>query len=250
MYNKASNDWLCLARIRRKWKVTNLTNRIILKHFNILFSVKWTNQNSASLSPSTVIFLINFVGSLYDWTGNYNLSFYVAGSTIALAGIICFPLRRIARWQHARELEKQRRAGAVKDSGSETTSSTDELHIDMRKTSSVWIAWRWRETCGFKEHLPRPLCLLPPLHPDRIGDLKITSTSPSPLSRLAPSTTRNPGSTVANISNEHIVRLCVSPRTHPFVKKRVKVYIQFATNNCLKLKINRYHSNCVSKLET
>ena len=31
-----------------------LTNRVILKkHFNILFPVKWTNQHSASSSPST-----------------------------------------------------------------------------------------------------------------------------------------------------------------------------------------------------
>ena len=78
-----------------------------------------------------------FTGSLYDWSGNYNLSFYAAGSTIALSGLICFPLRRIARWQHKRELEKQKHAWAVKDSESETTSSTDEIHINMPNTTSL-----------------------------------------------------------------------------------------------------------------
>ncbi|CAH1795978.1 unnamed protein product [Owenia fusiformis] len=42
-------------------------------------------------------------GFLFDVTGNYTISFYVAGSTVALAGVICIPLRRIAKWQDRRE---------------------------------------------------------------------------------------------------------------------------------------------------
>ncbi|CAH1795975.1 unnamed protein product [Owenia fusiformis] len=41
-------------------------------------------------------------GFLFDVTGNYTISFYVAGSTVALAGVICTPLRRIARWHDRR----------------------------------------------------------------------------------------------------------------------------------------------------
>lgn len=42
-------------------------------------------------------------GALKDATGTYNISFYVAGSTLAAAGAICIPLRRVAAWQQARE---------------------------------------------------------------------------------------------------------------------------------------------------
>lgn len=45
-------------------------------------------------------------GALFDVTGYYNYSFYVAGSTLALAGVICFPLRRIAAWWNKRTLKK------------------------------------------------------------------------------------------------------------------------------------------------
>ena len=34
-------------------------------------------------------------GALKDATGSYTYSFYMAGATLALAGVICFPLRRI-----------------------------------------------------------------------------------------------------------------------------------------------------------
>ncbi|XP_064650892.1 monocarboxylate transporter 12-like isoform X2 [Lineus longissimus] len=38
-------------------------------------------------------------GSLFDTTGDYDISFYFAGATLALAGLICFPLRRISQWE-------------------------------------------------------------------------------------------------------------------------------------------------------
>nr|KAG5698941.1 hypothetical protein BaRGS_024862 [Batillaria attramentaria] len=45
-----------------------------------------------------------FVGSplaifLADATGNYKLSFFVIGAVFIVAGILCIPLRRIARWE-------------------------------------------------------------------------------------------------------------------------------------------------------
>ena len=65
------------------------------------------------LSTNVLIFLLSFAhefrysfpGLLYDWTGNYNISFYSAGAALALAGVICLPLRRVARWQKQKELE-------------------------------------------------------------------------------------------------------------------------------------------------
>ncbi|XP_076457514.1 monocarboxylate transporter 5-like [Babylonia areolata] len=45
-------------------------------------------------------------GMLSDLTGDYNISFYVAGMFLALSGVICIPLRRIARWETARTQER------------------------------------------------------------------------------------------------------------------------------------------------
>ncbi len=50
-------------------------------------------------------YVLFLTGALFDATGNYNLSFFVAGGMLAMAGIICFPLRRIARWQHNKKLK-------------------------------------------------------------------------------------------------------------------------------------------------
>lgn len=46
-------------------------------------------------------------GYLSDVTGDYSFSFYVAGIVMGLAGVICFPLRRIAAWEAAREQRKK-----------------------------------------------------------------------------------------------------------------------------------------------
>ncbi|XP_070201574.1 monocarboxylate transporter 5-like [Littorina saxatilis] len=42
-------------------------------------------------------------GVLSDITGDYNISFYVAGICLGLSGLICFPLRRISQWEIARD---------------------------------------------------------------------------------------------------------------------------------------------------
>ena len=42
-------------------------------------------------------------GALYDVTQSYNYSFYIAGISLTMAGVICLPLRRIARWQSNKE---------------------------------------------------------------------------------------------------------------------------------------------------
>lgn len=45
-------------------------------------------------------------GALFDATGNYLASFYLAGVVILLSGLICLPLRRISRWEKEREEKK------------------------------------------------------------------------------------------------------------------------------------------------
>ncbi|XP_069107004.1 monocarboxylate transporter 12-like [Argopecten irradians] len=45
-------------------------------------------------------------GALSDITESYDAAFYFAGGTIGLAGLMCFPLRCIARWEHNRHPEK------------------------------------------------------------------------------------------------------------------------------------------------
>ena len=48
-----------------------------------------------------------FTGALSDATGDYRASFYLAGSVIALSGIICIPLRRISRWERKKQEKEQ-----------------------------------------------------------------------------------------------------------------------------------------------
>ncbi|XP_046580867.1 LOW QUALITY PROTEIN: monocarboxylate transporter 12-like [Haliotis rubra] len=42
-------------------------------------------------------------GAIADTFGSYNAAFYVSGSTLAMAGVICLPLRKLAAWEKARE---------------------------------------------------------------------------------------------------------------------------------------------------
>lgn len=44
-------------------------------------------------------------GSLADMTGDYDITFYLSGVTLALAGLICIPLRRIAKWEQGRSTQ-------------------------------------------------------------------------------------------------------------------------------------------------
>ena len=46
------------------------------------------------------------LGFFYDVTGSYDISFYYAGTTICLAGVINLPLRHLARWREKRKKEK------------------------------------------------------------------------------------------------------------------------------------------------
>lgn len=45
---------------------------------------------------------------LYDATASYAISFYVSGGFILLSAVICYPIKRINRW------EKERASGIEK----------------------------------------------------------------------------------------------------------------------------------------
>lgn len=63
-------------------------------------------------------------GTLADISGDYSITFYMAGASLALAGIICFPLRRISRWEKSRDqtINKDRR-GIVIENGKHNPES-------------------------------------------------------------------------------------------------------------------------------
>lgn len=48
-------------------------------------------------------------GAILDRTGSYIYPFLVSGSSITLAGIVCLPVRRIARWENERAARKAKR---------------------------------------------------------------------------------------------------------------------------------------------
>lgn len=45
-------------------------------------------------------FVLCVAGALYDKTGSFTVSFLVCGVLIILGGVICLPVRRIARWEN------------------------------------------------------------------------------------------------------------------------------------------------------
>jgi len=49
------------------------------------------------------------VGAILDKTGSYVYPFLVSGTSITLAGIVCLPVRRIARWEAQRAARRAQR---------------------------------------------------------------------------------------------------------------------------------------------
>ena len=46
-------------------------------------------------------------GLLFDLTGSYDDSFFVAGSLIAVSGIMCLPLKRLSEWETNRSIRRR-----------------------------------------------------------------------------------------------------------------------------------------------
>ena len=62
-----------------------------------------------TIITSDLVMYVLCVGVLYDATGSFHWSFYSAGVMLFLAGFICLPLRRIARWKERRDKRKMER---------------------------------------------------------------------------------------------------------------------------------------------
>lgn len=60
-----------------------------ISHLYFIFYIFFFFLKKISLFPC--------LGALFDATKSYTASFVLAGATLALAGIICLPLRRIAK---------------------------------------------------------------------------------------------------------------------------------------------------------
>ena len=86
----------------------------------------WIRHCSVHLGNTFTIFIL-ISGTLYDMTGSFHWSFYSAGAMLFLAGFICLPLRRIARWKDRREKErtKKGRSGKTYKNLNSQNSNTD-----------------------------------------------------------------------------------------------------------------------------
>ena len=49
-----------------------------------------------------------FIGTIADSTGDYRGAFFLAGIVMCLSGAICFPLRRILKWESRRTSARKR----------------------------------------------------------------------------------------------------------------------------------------------
>ncbi|OWF52347.1 Monocarboxylate transporter 12 [Mizuhopecten yessoensis] len=63
------------------------------------------------------------IGALSDSTGDYAFTFYFGGITLGLAGLICFPLRWIARWEQRRNVDITRYSNTYSSARKESNAS-------------------------------------------------------------------------------------------------------------------------------
>ena len=69
--------------------------------------------------------IILCIGAILDATGSYVYPFLVSGISMALAGVVCLPIRRIARWEQQRAARKVQ-SSVQQWSRSETTHDAND----------------------------------------------------------------------------------------------------------------------------
>lgn len=52
-------------------------------------------------------------GVFMDLTGSYDVSFYIAGGLYTFSGLLCFPLRYVAKWEKSRSSTHNKKAGII-----------------------------------------------------------------------------------------------------------------------------------------
>ena len=74
--------------------------------FHCLYTIMQTKYH--------ILSLLLFLGTIFDATGSYAVSFVIAGSFITFSGVICLPLRRIARWENSKSADYDLNAAMYK----------------------------------------------------------------------------------------------------------------------------------------
>ena len=64
-----------------------------------------TPQGRTPCHSCLLLCMCLFSGWLYDTTGSYTVSFVSSGMLIAVAGLICLPVRRLAAWENGRKMQ-------------------------------------------------------------------------------------------------------------------------------------------------
>jgi MFS family permease len=79
---------------------------------NLLGLERLTNAFGLLLLPQGIATIVGapFAGWLFDVTGSYDASFYVAGTVILISGLMCFPLPALAKWEAERKERREREA--------------------------------------------------------------------------------------------------------------------------------------------
>lgn len=52
------------------------------------------------------IFKYFIIGIFKDWTGTYDMSFYLSGVLLVTSAVICYPLRKIKKWEDKKKLQR------------------------------------------------------------------------------------------------------------------------------------------------
>ena len=98
------------------------------------------------LNFTSFIFFFN-TGSLSDKTGTYNITFYLAGVTMFMAGALCVPLRRVARWEGLQTTVIQ--AEIREDEPEQSPMLNDKTQWDLNIEAT--IPFLLYPSSGFKE---------------------------------------------------------------------------------------------------
>lgn len=76
-------------------------------------------------------------GAIYDGTGSYTISFVVAGIIMAVGGIVCLPIRRIASWEEKRN---KKRLGLIPDAATVTYTAVASTKLTASEFKPQSIA--------------------------------------------------------------------------------------------------------------
>ncbi|XP_050441619.1 monocarboxylate transporter 9 isoform X2 [Adelges cooleyi] len=83
----------CFASLRSTMVVELTGLELLTNAFGVLLMF----QGLAAAVGSPIL------GIFKEWSGNYDMSFYLAGILLILSGVICYPMRRVKNWEDNRK---------------------------------------------------------------------------------------------------------------------------------------------------